>query len=102
MRDRAITLKKRLLLLVLVLLTDMDLFESEHGEITIGERPPQKMMDLKVRRRMVDCSRSDLLQHTESLRLDHRARYLRVHFATEPLRLPKIELFKMNVTSRHS
>lgn len=23
---------------------------TEHGEITIGERPPQKMMDLKVRR----------------------------------------------------
>jgi hypothetical protein len=23
---------------------------TEHGELTIGERPPQKMMDLKVRR----------------------------------------------------
>ena len=23
---------------------------TEHGEITVGERPPQKMMDLKVRR----------------------------------------------------
>jgi hypothetical protein len=23
---------------------------TEHGELTIGERPPQRMMDLKVRR----------------------------------------------------